>query len=281
MTDWYSNGKRVDSVSVNDRGLQYGDGLFETVAIRNGRPRLWSYHMDRLQLGCNALGFAIPERDALRADLDLGLRKSPLSDGYGLVKIILTAGSGQRGYGRPSGIDANVFIGIFPAAAPSIDNYRDGIETILCSLRLASAPALAGLKTLNRLEQVLARSEVLDSGVFEGFTMDADDNVICGTMSNVFFVNNKIISTPTLEHCGVNGVMRRHIIATLQVDGIDVAFQSFKPAALADIDEVFVANSQFGLLPVRRCNDRRWSVGEMTRKIMALMADNGIGECRV
>lgn len=111
--------------------------------------------------------------------------------------------------------------------------------------------------------------------------MDADDDVICGTMSNVFFVTNKIISTLALDYCGVNGVMRRHVIATLQDNGIDVTFPSFKPSEFADLDEVFVSNSQFGLLPVRQCGGREWAVGTMTREIMALRAENGICECRV
>lgn len=280
MTDWYSNGKRVNSVPINDRGLQYGDGLFETIAIRDGQPRLWAYHMDRLRLGCDTLGFAIPGNEALRADVYQCVQKSPLSDGHGVVKIVLTAGIGRRGYGRSLGIDATILIGVFASAALSVNIYRDGVDTILCSARLGSGTALSGMKTLNRLEQVLASSEVLENGVFEGFTMDADDNVICGTMTNVFFVTNNNINTPTLDRCGVNGVMRRHIIATLQDNDIDVTFRSFTPSALADIDELFVSNSQFGVLPVRRCEDRHWAVGEMTRKTMALMADNGIGECR-
>ena len=151
---------------------------------------------------------------------------------------------------------------------------------MLCQTRLAIYSAVAGIKTLNRLEQVLARSEFIGENVFEGLTMDADDNIICGTMSNVFFVNKQSISTPPLDRCGVEGVMRRYVIETLSKQGIETKIQSISLADLDNVDEVFLSNSQFGVMPVKRCMEMQWPAGEVTRKVMAILADNGVAECR-
>ena len=280
MADWFSNGDSVGHVDASDRGFQYGDGLFETVAIRNGEPRLWNYHMDRLAKGCELLSINKPVDAELFAGVGDALQKSNTTAAYCVVKIIVTAGTGLRGYGRLLAKTPTVLFGAFPAIPPPVESYRDGLETALCQTRLAVNSPLAGLKTLNRLEQVLARSEFVNSGEFEGLTMDADDNIICGTMSNVFFVTQKSISTPSLTRCGVDGVMRRHVIETLRVQGIDTQIQTINLVDLKNVDEVFVSNSQFGVMPVRSCGDIQWPVGETTRNVMSFLAENGVPECR-
>ena len=280
MADWFLNGGVVGRLGVSDRGLQYGDGLFETVAIRDGDLRLWQYHMDRLAKGCELLGIRKPADAELSAGLIDALQQSNALTAYSVAKIIVTAGTGVRGYGRAPAESPTVLIGVFPASPPPVKSYRDGLKTVLCRTRLAVNSPTAGLKTLNRLEQVLARSEFIETGEFEGLTMDADDNIICGTMSNVFFVTNNLISTPSLDRCGVEGVMRRHVIETLREQGIDTRIQAVNLVDLRNIDEVFVSNSQFGVMPVRSCADMQWPVGETTRKVMSILADNGVAECR-
>ncbi len=279
MADWFSIGGAVGHVSASDRGFQYGDGLFETVAIRDGEPRLWQYHMDRLAKGCAILGITVPPEAELSDGVKHALQQSNVPTAYSTAKIIVSAGSGVRGYGRVPAESPTVLFGAFPASPPPVESYRDGIETALCRTRLALDSPTAGLKTLNRLEQVLACSEFIDTGEFEGLTMDADDNIICGTMSNVFFVTNNSISTPSLDRCSVEGVMRRHVIKTLQEKGIDTQFQTVKLADLRSIDEVFLSNSQFGVMPVRSCADMCWPVGKTTRQVMSILADNGVIEC--
>ncbi len=110
--------------------------------------------------------------------------------------------------------------------------------------------------------------------------MDADDNIICGTMSNVFFVADKKISTPSLDRCGVKGVMRRHVIESLSEQGIETQVRTLSLADLSSVEEIFIANSQFGIMPVRSCADMRWPFGDATRKVMSVLADKGIAECR-
>jgi len=280
MTEWFTNGEALAQLSASDRGLQYGDGLFETVAIRKGEPRLWDFHIDRLTKGCRLLGINRPPTAELYDGIQHAVRQNDVPSAYCVAKMIVSAGAGRRGYGRQFTDTPSVMMAAFPSVPPPVESYRGGIDTVLCTTRLAGNSPLAGCKTLNRLEQVLARSEFIDSGVFEGLTMDADDHIICGTMSNVFTVSGSTIATPSLHSSGVEGVMRRHIIETLTKQGIEIEIRTLKLDEMDNMDEVFVCNSQFGVLPVRRCMESNWSVGEVTRSVMAALAARGISECR-
>ncbi|MCH9003900.1 MAG: aminodeoxychorismate lyase [Proteobacteria bacterium] len=280
MTDWFANGKAVEHVPISDRGFQYGDGLFETIAIRNKEPRLWQFHMERLAAGCESLGISMPAETELATGLAHALQHSNASKDYCTAKIIVSAGTSVRGYGRTDAESPSILFGAFPSSPPPAETYRDGIKVVLCRTRLAVNSATAGLKTLNRLEQVLAQSEFSATGEFEGLTMDADGNIICGTMSNVFFVTDNEISTPPLDRCGVAGVMRRHIITTLLEQDLGVEIRSIQATELNNVDEVFLSNSQFGVVPVSGCMDTQWRVGAVTRRTMTIMADNGVAECQ-
>ncbi|MDE0790520.1 MAG: aminodeoxychorismate lyase [Woeseiaceae bacterium] len=279
MTEWFSRGELIKAISANDRGLQYGDGLFETIAIRDGELRLWGYHLARLRKGCETLGLWMPSDDVLLEGVMHALRNSESTAIAAVAKIIITAGEGSRGYGRTGNASPSTLFAVFPAAPYQAAAYRDGIDLALCHTRLAVGSVTAGLKTLNRLEQVLARTEFAETELIEGLTMDADDNIICGTMSNVFFIKDRMVHTPSLDRCGVEGVMRRHVITCLEKQGIATNIRRIKIAEMSDFDEVFISNSQFGVLPVRRCTDVRWGVADRTREIMSVMADNGVAEC--
>lgn len=281
MANWTSSDGEIANVSPDDRGLQYGDGLFETIAIRDGEPRLWQYHMDRLKKGCDVLGISIPADTELSQGVMQAVASNNVSAAYSVAKVIVSAGAAVRGYGRSKVAAPAVIFGAFPAAPPPISSYRDGIEIAVCKTRLGINSALSGLKTLNRLEQVLARSEIADSDVFEGLTLDADDRIICGTMSNVFIVNQQSVATPSLDRCGVEGVMRRHVIESLNVRGIASEIRTITMTELRESDEVFITNSQFGVMPVRRCMATDWTSLEVTRNVMEILADNGIAECRL
>ena len=281
MTNWIDSDGETANVSPDDRGLQYGDGLFETIAIRDGEPRLFAYHMDRLKKGCDVLGISAPANSELLRGVMRAVASNNVSAAYSVAKVIVSAGAAVRGYGRSRVAAPAVIFGAFPAAPPPLDSYRDGIEIAVCKTRLGVNSALSGLKTLNRLEQVLARSEIADSDVFEGLTLDADGNIICGTMSNVFIVSNQSISTPSLDRCGVEGVMRRHVIESLRDRGIASEIRTIGMTELRESDEVFFTNSQFGVMPVRRCTTTDWTSGEVTRNVMNILADSGIAECRL
>lgn len=281
MSEWFRHGRRVASISLDDRAVQYGDGVFETVAIRDARPRMLERHIQRLRRGCERLGIEMPAPSILQRDLDLALAQTTLNTAYCAAKIIISAGSGPRGYRRPENSGGDGYIGLFAAQPLERAAYEHGVHTTLTTTRIAIAPQLAGLKTLNRLDQVLARREWDTDEIFDGIMRDTDDRIICGTMTNVFIVRNNAIATPALEQCGVAGIMRSLIIDrladnNLRCDVTDVAFDDF-----AGADEVFLCNSQIGAVPVRRCDAQRWDIGETTRSVMALLSDSGVPECRL
>ena len=269
----------TDSMLLNDRAAAYGDGLFETIAIRDGEPRFWPLHVARLQSGCLLLGIPCPSDEALRADLGSAIDGSTISVEYATAKLVVSAGNGPRGYRRDPAADAIVRVGIFPAAVLATTQYREGVATRLCATRLAAQPQLAGIKSLNRLEQVLARSEWSEPDIFEGLMLDTDKRLICGTMSNVFIATQSSLATPAITRCGVSGIMRRHVLRLLQDAGIDCVVRDIQVDELASADEVFLTNSQFGILPLRQCADLQWNVGAITQQAQKLLAANGVPEC--
>jgi 4-amino-4-deoxychorismate lyase len=268
MSEWFSQGKKILEIPADDRGFQYGDGIFETLAIRDGRPRFWTMHAERLSLGCERLDIPAPSTELLCADVAEAIRKSGLDASFATAKIIITAGRGPRGYRRPGLVEPNVYIWVGHASRLPGKSYQQGVNVTLCTTRLAVQPALAGIKSLNRLEQVLARAEWQDDLIFEGLMLDTEDRLICGTMSNVFIVNGTSVATPALTRCGVAGVMRRHVLETMARDNVEREIRDFRYDELLQADEVFLTNSQFGILPVTQCGSDGWAVGDTTLELM-------------
>ncbi len=251
MTGMLVNGVPGASFDANDRGLHYGDGLFETIAVHGGAPALWDRHMQRLLLGCERLGIAPIDAAQLRRE------SLQLCEGVaeGVLKIIITRGSGGRGYrAPPSGATQPtrlVALYAWPEYPPAF--WVEGVAVRLCSTRLGSNPALAGIKHLNRLEQVLARSEWEDPAIPEGLMLDGEGHVIEGTMSNLFIVRNGRLLTPDLSRCGVAGVMRGCILDGVRDTGIPAEITQITLDDVKSSDEVFLCNSLIGVWPVKHC----------------------------
>ncbi len=279
MNNWTINGKPAASLPVDDRAVQYGDGLFETIAVRHGEPRFWDLHVDRLERGCERLGIDAPDASALRSDLDATLHRSGVDATFAIAKIIVSSGRGQRGYRRPVTQSPSTIIGAFVSRPWPVAAYKDGIEVTICQTRMALQPQLAGMKTLNRLEQVIAQSEWQDRSISEGLMLDTEGRLICGTMSNVFLASSDTVSTPAITRCGVSGVMRRRVIELLEENGIDYEVRDINASELDDADSVFLSNSQFGVMPARRCGGRRWRTNQLTQDVMAGIAAAGVPEC--
>ena len=278
MTQWFREGVAIDTINIDDRAVQYGDGLFETIAIRDGQPRLWRYHVERLQTGCLRLGFAAPAETVLDDALTSAVTASRIDAERCVAKILVSSGLAPRGYQRDPDPALTILVGLAESARLPAAAYQDGIVARLCNTRLAAQPQLAGIKTLNRLEQVLARHEWRDEGVFEGLTLDTDDRLICGTMSNVFLINDQKLVTPAITRCGVSGVMRRHLLTLLAEAGNDAEVRDVSIDELWSCDGVLITNSQFGALPVKCCGTRTWRPGDLTRRILQMLADSGVEE---
>jgi len=202
------NGQDIDTVSALDRGLQYGDGLFETLPVINGRPLHWQRHMQRLIHGCGRLGIPLPDVTALTIEA----QRLCVGRNRAVLKLIVTRGSGGRGYRCPEHPAPTRIFALHSWPDYPENNWREGVRVRLCRIQLGSNPALAGLKHLNRLEHILARAEWDSDDIAEGLLFDRADHVIEGTMSNLFLVTAGQLVTPELSDCGVAGIMRDMII---------------------------------------------------------------------
>jgi 4-amino-4-deoxychorismate lyase len=261
------NGKIRDCLNVTDRGLQYGDGLFETFRVHHGRPLFWQRHFQRLQMGCEVLKIPLPDVHTLKNEA-LSLCQSVDS---AVLKLIITRGSGGRGYRPPEVPEPSRLFSLHPFPDYPAQFYTDGITVRVCQSRLGINPLLAGYKHLNRLEQVLARSEWSDPSIQEGLLLDINDHLIEGTMSNVFLIQKGRIITPLLDQCGIKGVIRQWIFDTGRQIGTEVNEQRINLADLKLADEVFVCNSVIGIWPVSRIADHQWPVGPVTLQLQHLL----------
>jgi len=203
------DGEQTDSLPVSDRGLHYGDGVWETIAVVAQVPQFIDEHFARLSKGCQALAIDVPDFRLLEAEIK-SLCDSV--DELAVLKIIITRGSGGRGY-RPDAASCPRRILSLHPWGKHVFHYREqGIQLARCNTRLSINPQLAGFKHLNRLEQVLASTE-LSNTAQEGLMLDYNDHVIEGTMSNLFIISpDNAIKTPLLNQCGVSGIMRQQLI---------------------------------------------------------------------
>ena len=262
------NGRPCAVVNADDRGLTYGDGLFETVWMTSGKAPLWPRHMARLGEGCRRLGMPAPDPDRLWRDV--------LAACNGLasatVRITWTRGSGPRGYAPPASARPTCIVSAAPATPWPADWYHHGICMHLCRTRLAVQPALAGLKHLNRLEQVLARREWDDPQVGEGLMLDTQDRVISATAANVFALRGDTLCTPAVDLCGVAGTARAELLAR-RPDAEEVRWSL---DALLAADAVFVTSAVRGVVPVRELDGRTWSPSARVRRLQDAWQSAGL-----
>lgn len=268
------NGVAEDRVSSLDRGLLYGDGLFETLAVINGAPVFWSRHMARLQSGCDRLGMPRVDADRLAEEVRVVLQDTDRC----VLKLIVTRGPGGRGYRVPADPRPTRIVQRHPWPDHPADCQERGVRIRLCEQRLAANPRLAGIKHLNRLEQVLARREWDDADIREGIMADHHGNLIEGTMSNLFIVQDRQLVTPELGRCGVAGVMRSVVMAQAEELGLSVAVRNLTLTALQAANEVFLTNSLIGIWPVIRFDEHAWSRGPVTRELQERLMRPGGGE---
>lgn len=263
------NGKNCTELIVSDRGFQYGDGLFETIEVLNTHPILIEQHLKRLASGCEKLLIPSPDKQLLLYEAAMLSQNI----GHGVLKIIITRGGGGRGYKPPDIVEPTRILSRHPFPDYSASFRQHGINARFCQQRLGLNPTLAGLKTLNRLEQVLARAEWNTPEIQEGIMLDLNGYVIEGTMSNVFFVKNDILYTPSLTQAGIAGVLRDFVLQTAIINGFDVKQAMFTPEQLLAADEVFVTNSIIGIWPVKKLESQPFPVGKITHSLQDSLAE--------
>lgn len=246
----------VDSaIDPLSRAIAYGDGLFETIAVIDGRARLLSLHLDRLREGCRRLAIALDE-NALQNDINHAIAAGR----EGVLKIIIARAGTERGYRAQIAAGSYRLLQFFPQTIVRDFSESSGAILHLCRQRLSRQPVLAGLKHLNRLEQVRARSEWSDCGITEGLMLDTQEQVIEAVSSNIFWVHDGEVFTPSLRQCGVAGVMRRVVMEYLQINVCE------KNCTLDDLyaaQEVFITSSLRGIQPVVQLGCVHWPRGDV------------------
>lgn len=248
----------IDGVSVaadwlGDRGFQYGDGLFETIAVVDGQPCLWDAHMARLSDGCRQLNLPLPDPALLRTECQMfvgGLARA-------VLKIYWTAGDSSRGYRRPHPLKARRILRV--SKWSQVDPTRHWVVR-LCQHRLGDNPRLAGWKHLNRLEQVLGRSEWTDESADEGIMCGLDGRVVSGTMSNLIVQKGETLLTPPVDRAGIAGVVRGLFLALASDDPAAVRQDTLSVRQVVDADALYMTNSLIGVVRVRRFDDREYDM---------------------
>ena len=263
MTAQLVNGLAVDvdhAIGTGDRGLNYGDGLFETALVRDGVVRFLPSHLARLREGCDRLGIAYPGDAVLSGDIGKLLESAR----EGVLKIVVTRGQGARGYRPPADASPTRIVALHPLPAAG---SSDGLTVRWCEVRLSRNPMLAGIKHLNRLEQVLGQREWDDPAIGEGLMLDTEGELVCGTSSNVFIVRNGALFTSDLRFCGVRGVMRTQVLEAAATLGIATHEEPLWPEDLQEASEVFVTNAVRGIRSIVALESLRWPEGSMTLRL--------------
>lgn len=241
-------------VPGDDRGLAYGDGVFETLAVARGVAAGLDRHLARLARGCAALGFAPPPQAHVRAAVEDACR----APGHGVVKVVVTRGSGGRGYAPPPEPKPRLLVSrhAWPEAVARM--RARGVAAARLDARLGINPALAGIKHLARLEQVLAAAELAARhGVEEGVVCDVRGRPVCGVQSNLFLVRGGTLLTPALTGCGVAGIIRDAILELARDGALAPAVvRDVAPQELEEAEEMFLTNSVRGVVPVARLDAR-------------------------
>lgn len=269
------DGAAAASVGALDRGLHYGDGLFETIACVGGRPRLLPLHLERLSGGCLRLGIAQPDLTQVAEEI----RQLAAGTGRAIIKVLLTRGTALgRGYSTTGGERATRITVRYTWPHEEAGALQDGVRVRIAALRLGENPALAGLKHLNRLEQVLARREWTDPAIAEALLLSRSGLLVSGTMSNVFMVQGSRLRTPRIDLCGVAGVMRRVVIGEARHAGFTCEECELTRDDLAAADEVFLTNARIGIWPVAVLEARVLKAGPVTRHLQAALAVRLEGE---
>ncbi|MDR0181377.1 aminodeoxychorismate lyase [Lysobacter arvi] len=256
----FLGGDALPHTPDHDRGLAYGDGVFETMRAHGGVVHWWPAHWRRLERGASALALTLPQQARVQREAEA------LLDGAdGVLKLVVTRGVGGRGYAP---FDASTPHWILSRHALPPSPPSEGVSLRWCDLRLAVQPALAGIKHCNRLEQVLARAEWRDAAIHEGLMRSTEGDVVGATAANLFVLHDGRWTTPAVDRCGIAGVCREWAIDALQARQARLAVTEVEAA-----EAVFLCNAVRGILPVARLGARQWrphpQVAQLRRRLAA------------
>lgn len=260
------DGVKQTQLAVQDRAVQYGDGFFTTLLLMQGKVFNWPAHWRRVQTSAERLGFpAFNEEQLLMslrqalAELSAERQADPL-----MAKLIVTRGIGGAGYTPPPEPIPRIIWQL--AEHPlyrQVEDFRQAPQALtlgICQTQAAIQPQLAGLKHLNRLDNVLARAELVEQNLPEGIMLNAFGEVVSATQANLFVLKDKRLLTPVLQYSGVAGTTRAQLLQLAPQLGFEVVEQRLTLADIEQADELFVTNALRGIMPVERLEERRFAV---------------------
>jgi 4-amino-4-deoxychorismate lyase len=254
-----------DKVSVLDRGLALGDGVFRTLRVRAGKPLNWRWHWARLAADCAKLKLPAPDETLVLEEI---ARVAPAD---AVVKATITRGQAGRGYAVPTEVRTTRIVSSHPLPDHPAEWREAGVRVRRCHLTLSQQPRLAGVKTLNRLENVLARSEWDDAAIAEGLIADAEGRVIEGTMSNLFIAAGGRVFTPDLARCGVVGAQRERVRELLRREKVHCEERDLRWTDVLAAEEIFLTNSLIDVWAVRQVDERAYVPGPLTARVRELV----------
>ena len=252
------NGKKQTKLSVFNRLTQFGDGLFETCLVKEGRLLLWSEHFLRLEKGRTQLKInPVSEKQWLK-DIAEALSITKLDQA--VVKIILSRGESQRGYGFEKDIKPTRVIIV--SAAPRKTSSQYTLTT--CQSGYTTNQLLSNIKHCNRLEQILARVDLHSD---ECIMLDDNGCVVSVTQGNIFALKSGVLLTPSLDECGIEGTRRSAILKIANDLGLKVNVGAITLKELYKCDEVFVTNSVIGMKSITKINHKVFTQQEETKRL--------------
>ena len=254
------NGVVSDHISVNDRGLQFAHGLFETMLIKNQQAQDLDLHLQRMKLGCERLQIEFP------SNWQDEILQFCTQDG--VLKLILTSGDSKQGLKKPDNIKPNRIIKINKLPHDIEYKQKYGIKVKICQTRLSCNPQTFGLKCLNWLEPTLANME-LGEQYLEGLMLNMKGEIIEGTTSNFFAFKNDTLFTPDLKECGLKGITRAKVLAIATEMGLNVSISTIKD--YHDFTSCFITNSVIGLVPIKEINNTNYVINKKQREIQAIL----------
>lgn len=260
------NGQLQTMIAANDRSVQFGDGCFTTARVVNGEVRFMRQHMARLRRDSMRLGIEGIVWQTLADEM----RRLAVTHSQAVLKVVLSRGVGGRGYAPASGMTATRILSVTPYPQHYARWREDGVTLAVSTLQLGKNPHLAGLKHLNRLEQVFIRRELANSSADEAVVLDSDGMVVECCAANLLWRQNDMIFTPSLHFCGVEGTMRRYVLQRLAEAGWPVQQVRAPLSALMQADEIILCNALMPVVPVAGLNGRRFSAGH--RRLLQFLA---------
>jgi 4-amino-4-deoxychorismate lyase len=245
------NGQPQQQIAIQDRAVQYGDGCFTTMAFRNGRLELFTAHIARLKLACAKLFIDFTKWSELEHCLVNCLDYKSNC----VVKVIISRGQGGRGYCAQGTSDPSFIISQHLIPEHYSVWQKSGIKLTFSSITLARQPLLAGIKHLNRLEQVLIKHDLAKTDYDDAVVCDTQQNIIESSAGNLFWYKDNTWFTPDLSQSGVEGVMRNQVLAVMQEKGLDCQVVKQGVSVLFKAQYLFVCNALMGLIPVASLYD--------------------------